>query len=59
MKMKRENGVYNFSIRVPAEEVDSREQRVPLTGNRYAALVEDEEEDFQWQGNSQWRRLHL
>ena len=52
--MKRENGVYNFSIRVPAEEVRSREERVPMKGNRYAALFDDEEEDFQRQGNSRW-----
>ena len=53
--MKRENGVYNFSIWLPTEEVSSREQRVPMKGNRYAALIkEDEEEDFQRQGDSQW-----
>ena len=51
--MKRENGVYNFSIRVPMEEVRSREERGHMKGNRYAALIEDdEEEDFQGQGRS-------
>ena len=54
LKMKRENGVYNFSIRVPVEEVRSREERGHMKGNRYAALIEDDEEDFQRQGNSQW-----
>ena len=33
LKMNRENGVYNFSIRVPAEEVRSREERMPMKGN--------------------------
>ena len=52
LKMKRENGVYNFSIRVPAEEARNREERVHMRNNRYAALIEENEEDFQRQGSS-------
>ena len=54
LKMKRENGVYNFSIRAPAGEVRDRGERVPMKGNRYAALIEDWGEDFQRQGNGKW-----
>ena len=53
LKMKRENGVYNFNIRVPTEEIRNREEPVPMKGNRYAVLIEDdEEENFQRQGRS-------
>ena len=50
--MKRENGVYNFSIKVPEEELRNREERMHMRGNIYAALVENDEEDFQRQGSN-------
>ena len=34
LKMKRENGAYNFSKRVPTKEVRSGEERIPMKGNR-------------------------
>ena len=47
MEMKRENGVYNFTIKVPSKREEP--QRRIMTGNRYAALAEwdrPDEEDF-------------
>ena len=55
MEMKRENGVYNFTIKVPSKTEEP--QRRVITGNRYAALAEwdrpDEEDskDFRRQGD--------
>ena len=40
--MMRENGVNNFSIRVPK----AGDRRENPTSDRYAALMENDEEDF-------------